>query len=417
MPATSFQQIVEIIQTVSERWGTQYFSKIHYVLIVSLLGILAIIAIFKRSTKSKLILNTFLLTVIISIGNIAFALLMFRQFSVHDYYFLDTFFLPLILLLILILSMIPIIKGNLVKGIVSVIILIAGILLVSNASDTQKSRRVVNPWDRTTATINNYTGSEKFLDSLNVPKNTKMLVIDAYAPNIPFILMNRKGFAIMVINKENISSSLSWNYDYIVMQKEFFLAEIYSCYPETITKTSKIWDNEKLLICKLNDDETHQEIFEFIGLDKSQAIKAELIDFESVPNNNWQNIITSTSQSYSGKHAGLLTEENEFGITYSTSVLPELKEKERSLYFQSRFLQNDTISDIKVVVTISEDEIVKYYETANLQEMLNETGKWENISLIFRLPKVTSDNYEFKLYLWNTGRSELLFDDFGFWIF
>ncbi len=44
-------------------------------------------------------------------------------------------------------------------------------------------------------------------------------------------------------------------------------------------------------------------------------------------------------------------------------------------------------------------------------------NKWESVDLIFLLPKIKSEDYEFALYIWNTGGNELLLDDFGFKIY
>ena len=102
------------------------------------------------------------------------------------------------------------------------------------------------------ATIKNFDGADTYLDSLKIPKDSKILVIGAYAPNIPFIKMNRRGYAVMILNRENIENSLSWNYDYIVILKEFFSPDFYEHYSETISKTSKgfFLDNGKRNICK-----------------------------------------------------------------------------------------------------------------------------------------------------------------------
>ena len=416
MPASSFQNIIEILQTVKEKWETQYFSMIHYVVFLSLLTLLVLAAILKRVKFSRINRKILHLTLIILAGCILFALLMIRQFPAHDYYFLDTFFLPLILLFTIILSALPLLKSNLNTGIISVSILVIGFLLANNAIETQQSRRYSNSGDRTTATINNFTGAANYLDSLNVPQNAKMLVIGAYAPNIPFILMKRKGYAIMKLNKENIMSALTWNPDYVVMQTEFFLSDVYANYPEILSKTRKIWDNGKILICKLNTGETHQGLDEFLGLNEKIPVKEEIMNYDTEITGDWKNITSTSEVFHSGTRAGTLTKDITYGITYSTKYIPELKEKERLLLFQSWFLC-DTIKDVKLVVNIRKNNENIYYNATELQDLLKKQNTWENISLTFKLPEVKNDSCQFSLYLWNPGESALFIDDFGFRIY
>lgn len=58
-----------------------------------------------------------------------------------------------------------------------------------------------------------------------------------------------------------------------------------------------------------------------------------------------------------------------------------------------------------------------YYKSYNLQNLITQEGVWEQVSLLFQLPEITSDDYEFAIFIWNTGKSELYYDDFDFLIF
>jgi acetolactate synthase regulatory subunit len=79
-----------------------------------------------------------------------------------------------------------------------------------------------------------------------------MLIIDDIAPNIPFILMQRKGFVVMNTNQKNIEDALKWDYNYIIVQNEYFIPEIYTPYPNILSKLNKIADNGKISVCKLS---------------------------------------------------------------------------------------------------------------------------------------------------------------------
>lgn len=415
LPATSLQHISEILETVKQNWGTQYFSPTHYITYLVLLALLIVSVLTKNVQFPKLVKQSFILTLIIFLGCILFSLLMLRQFPAHDYYFLDTFYLPVLLILIIVLSVVPNHSNKWQIGISTIIIFMISISMIKYAANSQQSRREIKSWDKTTSTINNFKNAEKFLDSLGIPSNAKMLVIDAHAPNIPFILMNRKGYAIMTINPENIENALTWNYDYIVTQNQFFLSDVYSIYPKIISKISRIWDNDKISIHQLRKDTTKQEIYEYLGLNTRIPLFEETIDFESQPNDNWNNFTATSEKHYAGKYAGILTSNEKYGLTFRGKNFPFLKDKERALLFQSYFLQN-TKSNVKVVVTISENGETTFYKTVDLNAHLKKQKEWEQAIFIFNLPKIKSNDYELGLYLMNDN-SEIYFDNFGFKIF
>ena len=411
LPARSIQEFIDIIIIVKEKWLLQYFSAGHYLILLSLMIAAIALAAAKKRRIATLSQTVLFLTAIMLIGSIAFALLMFRQFAAHDYYFLDIFFLPILMFLIIILSVFPTLKAKWADGAYAIMVLLVSIPLVIHAGNSQTIRRTTGYWDRTAATVNNFKNADAYLDSLGVAADAKMLVIDAYAPNIPFILMNRKGFAVMSPKTENIQNALSWDYDYIVMQNEFFLSDIYSSFPEIIYKTKKKWDNGRIMICSKNKAETNPSLIEYLGIDDKTPVLAEKMNFDTVASGLWSNAISTSEHSFSGKNAGVLTKEMEFGLDFKTKDLPEMKEAGRMLLFQAYFLQ-DTVSNVELVVGVSENGKNTYYKSYNLQTLLKKQNQWEKLILLFQLPKVNSDDYALTFHIWNVGKAELYMDDF-----
>lgn len=339
---------------------------------------------------------------------------MLQQFINHDYYFLDTFFLPLILLLVATISFIPIRRNALSNGLSIIVILLFFIPMLMSAKTSQKERRVTGYWDRTAATTNNFKGSESFLDSIGVPKDAKMLVLDASTTNIPFILMNRKGYPIINTTRVHIDESLGWNFDYLVIQDEYFLSDIYSVYPEIISKIKKVADNGHISICVLDDEMANQTLFDFLGIKKGTSVfKTKMTYDEPSVNKYWQNTEATTEMSHSGKKSGLLTKNMPYGLTYKTKNLSVLTEKSRTLLFTSYFY-HEPIEDCKLVVSIDEKGENIYYKVYNLKGLLKLNNEWEKVELIFQLPHIKSKDYEFALFIWNSGKTELYVDDFGF---
>lgn len=413
LPARSFEEAVEVVKLINKNWGTQYFSSVHYIILaLSFIGSLYILICKKKSLQKEKSLFALLIAIIFS-GCIAFALLMLRQFIHHDYYFLDSFFLPTVLLLIITLSIFPIRNTILINRLSKVVILVICIPFIISAANSQKERRVTGHWDRTAATINNFKNSELFLDSIGIPTNSKMLVIDAYATNIPLVLMNRKGYPIIKIKKEYIIRSLEWDYDYIVLQNDLFLSDIYSVYPEIITKITKIGDNGNISIYTRSDSLLNQSLIDFLGLHNKYPVFESIMTYDTISNEPWQNTQSTSDFSYSGNKCGVLTQDMLYGLTYKTQKLEAISKSQRTLLLSS-FFRGEGSNNCDIVVSISENGQNSYYQSFDLQNLLTKQGKWEKINLLFQLPKVTSEDYEFALYIFNDGKTELYIDDFEF---
>jgi hypothetical protein len=317
----------------------------------------------------------------------------------------------LVLLLTLIISLIPKIENNRIKfGLGSIIGILLLIMLVKPIY-SQKERRVTGYWDRTGAMIKNFQNSSELLDSIGIPKDSKIFVLDASAPNIPFILMERKGYVTMSTKKENIERVLNWDFDYLVYQNEFFISDIYSEFPEIINRLNIVANNGKITICTYSDSMVERNLYEYLGLNEKLPVLDEQITFEGVPNSIWQNIDSTSKHSYSGNNSGYMTEEQTYGLTFKTKELPEITNASRTLLFSSQFLQ-ENLKDCEIVASINQDGQNIYYKSFNVRRLIKKESTWNSVNLIYQLPQVQSDDYEFAFFLWNTGKKNIYYDNF-----
>jgi hypothetical protein len=420
LPPRSFQEVIDILNVVKNQWLLQYFSTTHY-LIFGILVLFASIAFFRKKINiNQENITGLLLISVMLIGCISFSALMLRQFIAHDYYFLDTFFLPIMLVIAFVLSLIPRFDKRWKKLVFVFCIVLVTIPLILNATESQSSRRVSGNWDRVATTVSNFHGAEQYLDSLGVPADAKILVIDAYAPNIPFLLMNRKGFVVMSTKKDKIKRALTWNYDYVVVQNQYFVSDVYRAYPEITSKISKRWDNGRITICVKNEVDSTRTLVDFLGLSLKKPVAQERITFDSIPNELWQQTNSSSNFAFSGQKSGLLSADMHYGLTYKSNNMDVLKKQARTMMVQSFFLSDSTngaLKDVELIVAIAQNGNNTFYQSYNIRPMLQSPNHWEQISLLFELPKVVSDKYELAIFLGNTGKSELYVDDFEFKIY
>lgn len=413
LPAKNPQQAIEIVSIVWEKWLFQYFSKVHYLVFGIFMLIYLITFILKRLKKNEFIGTLFMLIGLMFFGYILFSIVMLKQFANHDYYFLDTFFLPIVLFLSLIIERIPIQQNKRNQVLAAIFVLIVSIPLVLNAHNSQENRRMSAYWDKPNSTINNFKNSSIWLDSLNISKQAKILVIGAYAPNIPFILMERKGYAVMSLKKDNIQEALEWDYDYIAIQNEFFLSDIYSVFPDIIIQIEKIADNGKLSLFIKSNGESEHNLKDFIGISNRTSEFSAIMSYDTSMSKSWQLVEETDRFVFSGTKSGIVKKDIIYGITFKTDSLPIITQKNCLLYFSSYFL-HESIGDWDVVVSISANGENIYYNSTNIREILKKPNHWEKVHLTYQLPIVQDNNYEFALFIRNTCGKELYIDDFGF---
>lgn len=229
MPANDWDDFWQRMAKTRTNWNYHYFGKIHYCSFVVIAVMALSFVCFKRIKNSgkddescKKSLPLFVLLSIMFFGYALFTVAMAKQFPDHDYYLIDTYFLPLLFLFALILRLLP----ETTKRYINIISLFVSLLLIffmlKNVKEMQQKRRA-RYWGVTAErTIDNFKDSERFLDSMNVSPNAKILTLYAYPQNTPFILMNRKGYTMMYDKNNLMKIALSFDYDYVIIENEIY---------------------------------------------------------------------------------------------------------------------------------------------------------------------------------------------------
>ncbi|MBI9037887.1 MAG: hypothetical protein JEY97_07125 [Bacteroidales bacterium] len=412
LPASGIEEVKLILATIYEKWAFQYFSNIHYLIFILIFLAAIIFSLKSKNLIGKIERKGILILLIMLIGNIMFFVLMMKQFAYHDYYFLDTFFIPLILFLLILLRLLPDFSFKYRNIFFTVFLISISIVLISNAINSQKNRRKTKSYSNLALMISNFQKSKDFLDFLNISREAKILVIDAYAPNIPFILMDRKGFVVMNTTYENIKESLSWTYDYIIFQNDLFMSEIYKNYPEITSKIKRIGYNGKISVYKLMIKENDCSLKEFFGLKNRKPVLSEIITFDTIINEFWSNYSLTSKISHSGKNSSYLSGNEKFGIGFTIKQFTELNQSNNILFFNAFILKElNIINNCIITVTLKSKDETIYYKSFDISKDIKIINKWEEINLFFHLPNPENKNVELKLYVWNKGKNSLFFDD------
>ncbi len=391
----NIEEAKEIIKHIKNNWLYQYFS-LYGLITIILTFALSVFVLIKRLSKHKpkdsLRVNYFQIFIITySFGTFCFFILMMKQFADHDYYFLDSLFLPVLLITTSLIAFLPDFdfkKISPISVLTLVLISILSVLMFVQPFKTQKQRRETGDWDYIGRSINNYRCSNLFMDSLGISKQAKILALRTFSPNIPFILMERSGYAIMSFDSSTINRTIDWDFDYIVFEDESFLPNIYSKDNSILKHIKKIASNGKISVCVPSVNNS-QGIIEFLELDKK-----------------------TVAYRFSDTSYNFINTSNEFALNIKVDDL--VKNKNSIIFFNADFKMEGKLNTYLVANIKSKEKDIYYHSYP-----ISVKDSWVNIPFFFSLPKL-EDNQDYSLiiYIWNSGgEGELSYKNINFSIY
>lgn len=218
LPPRSWEDINTVFDEMHWHWRFEYFTRLqHWLVAATCIAALVLLIVRKKRSEN---LSLGWLSCIWWIGECCFFVAMFRQYRNHDYYYLDSFFLPVIFTFILALKALPNVKGRWpVTGAAALTVLL-GIVMFFEARHKVADRC----WegDRAYICAQHFDGADRWLDEEGVPRDAKILAFLAYPQNGPFIQMKRKGYTLMEYDENIVNAVRKFPFDYIVVENEVF---------------------------------------------------------------------------------------------------------------------------------------------------------------------------------------------------
>ena len=221
MPPRSWEDVTTVFDEMHWHWRFEYFTRLqHWLVAVACVAAVVLLVIRKRRGGS-LSLGWF--ATIWWLGEMCFFVAMLRQYQNHDYYFLDSFFLPALFTFILALRVLPAVKGHL-PGVIALVALVAlGCVMYGEA--TRKVSDRCWEGDRAYITSQHFQGSDRWLDEQGVSRDARILAFLAYPQNGPLLQMGRKGYTVMNYDEGVVDAAMGFPYDYAVMENDHITEE------------------------------------------------------------------------------------------------------------------------------------------------------------------------------------------------
>ncbi|MFH0896329.1 MAG: hypothetical protein V2A54_18000 [Bacteroidota bacterium] len=412
MPGESFEEYGSIIKQIFNSWFHTYLTSYHYIAlgVIFLTGLYFIKKHGPRKGFHRFLLYQALIGMLFSVVYFA---AMAKQFIAHDYYFLDSFFVPITLLLIYFLSSIREVK--VIPRIPwPIIFAIFSLLFVMQNKKIQARRYTTGPWDRIEITRQNFKGSAEFLDKLGISRDTRILVLDAYTTNMPLIQLERKGFALLDTKPEKIKRALDWNYDFVVIQNQFLISDVVDQYPPIINRLIKIGDNGKISVFKRRDDSSPQAITAFLGIRNENILFTDTLFSDSLlPRPVWKSADKISKATFlSASQSGILDPGIEYSATLSLTSKDVISKSVAELYLNASFYSaTSDFEGIEVVMSLDDNGKQTAYSNFPLKDYLKGSKGWQGIQLMFTVPPIDKAGQELKLYFWNPKKKTVFYDD------
>ncbi len=404
LPAKSFGELMIIIKYIYSHWLFQYFTVWHYFLL--LLSVIFTMLAYRREKQIEekaLWFNLF----IAGGGAVLYFLLMACQYFDHDYYFLDSLFLPVVLLFLLCIRNVSLEGGR--KLFLFFIGVICTFFMFGDSAKNQGERYKFDGSDRVESSRRNFEGSREFLDSLGISKDVKMLVIDAYSTNIPLYMMDRKGYTVYQTNRDNpLPLLFQTKWDYVVIQDQFLFSEVLRHYPIVASVIEPLAGNGRITVYKRSIPFRKRSVEELLRLEKKNCLMDEIADFEGDQKGHFTetgDILFSEQNS-----TAMLGPEIEYGISFKVGA-NELKGKETvSVKASFDFCCKET-SAIKLVLTTANKGKTLSYQSFVLGDFYKGSGNIQTAVFYFTVPAFHNANDILSVYLWNPDKSTMSYDN------
>lgn len=413
MPPKKFDELIQIIEEMCKHWAFHYFSIPHYLMLLSAVGYS--IYCFSKKKITQEVTKKWIFQVVFLFGGAAvYFFFMSKQYYAHDYYFLDSFFVPIILLFILSIKNIKIDteRQNIIYG---VIILCAICLFGYGAFRIQKERYSTGPWDRTEITRQNFIGTGEFLDKKGIPRTAKILVIDGYTYNVPLIFLQRNGYTILKTSYKEISISLFWcKWDYAAIQDNYLVSDVIKNYPLITSLLERIGGTGKVSFYKKSDKMKAKSLKEFLAISTDNTLFSANLNFDE-PVTDTTHIKGAehiTTQNYYSAPASAFLDST---LEYGTTLIIKAKELKNltnlKVLINAAVWSNMKYKDVQIVASVTNAKATVFYQSFFLSDYVKPNEIWQHIEFQFVLPSFQTEDDELKIYLWNPKKAIVNYDD------
>lgn len=397
VPAANLEVAKSIIKNIYELWLLHYLSLSQWIL----LGLLISFGSYQwlRAKKGTNFNPISLIAFFCFGGIVLFTYAMFSNFRDHDYYFIDTFLYPTLLFLILLLIKLePILKQLSPK--VKNLILVLIVLTIGAEGVYRKQKAVTEkPWQNTSSIIEDYRLAKPQIDALNIKENERLLIAGAeQAPNLPFILLDHKGYLLKWNEPELMRKVLDWPFDYFIFRKQQYFSVYHPKFPSFLDHFKVLLDAGPIILAQKTSKKSAHQIEDFFNYTDEQLLFAEKLDIEEA-SAYW-------SQLYKGDSLGegKVLADREYSLTFKRKFKQSLPiNGGLNLSLEVSGLSEQSKAQLVVTAKYLKSGKLLFYRALDLKDFAQAGNSWNRIFCYQPLNFYQKEETELAVYIWNRG--------------
>jgi hypothetical protein len=406
VPAPTLSDLGDYVKTTVDSWKFIYYTPVHY-LVFAGAGIFFMVYWMQKRQLPYLSKMLLLLTVIFLFGCFLYYLLMAFQFLCHDYYFLDSYYLPVLCLFFIFILHSPSFKSKHLNHMLKFGAVLVFVPAFMYSAHSLKDYRKSFENEQTTAV--NFDQSSAFLDSLTIPSTAKILVIAPDGPNNPFLHLRRKGYAVIFPNKEKLDEALKWPFDFVVLENSKLIPNVLHAHPDIHHSLKRLSTNGKITVFERLPSGSSEGLDEFLNLKSMSLLLNSVLRLDSV-SDEFSAIQTSVNP-LTGKLSGFVGPETEYALSFKVRNLSALNQKSSVIKIRSHFGSVNKLNDCIVTVSIDSKGKNLGFFVHDLNSLVK-PGSWNPHDVLFALPKIREEEFELSVFIWNKGKNSLCYDHF-----
>lgn len=420
LPPDSWETVTFVLNRAWEKFGFVWLSGMQYVILLVLMIIGCISLFFMgphlKSWNSATRLATF--SIIWLTGSFMYTCLMLIQLDAHEYYVLDTLLVPILVMAIVILgklrSDLPLVSW--ISGGVAVFL---GFVMIGPASEYLKKIDNPGPMDAFEIGKTNFRTAGVWLDDLGVSKEDKVLIMPVHGPNIPFSLIDRKGFALVVFHEEFVTTALNMDWDYAIVQNRFLVEEILPAYPTLPAYVELVADNNLLSLFKKRGETKEDNSFvSMLDLDKRIPFFKLETDFDTDLPQGLEMLEPLDSIGFQGSRGIEIGPEMEFSMAWGLNWEDLEGKGNIKLLLKGKVLkEKEDLVGFQMIGFERVGPEVVFYQDYELGPLLGTGTEWQDFQLTFDYPEIKEEGAELRFHIWNPGKNKIQMDNLEILLF
>jgi hypothetical protein len=401
LPPKSWEEARVVFQAIGDAWVLHYWSIGSYMALGLVLTVALVLFFsnFKQRLKDFLANRMAVWSIVAFGGGACYMILMFRQFAQHDYYILDSLWgVTLILFTLLLLNVQRFFKWrNLLLG------LILGLTIygVRDAVGQLKKRRQYSVDSVEIRASRYFQDANSLLNRLGIEDDARILTADAYAPNLPLVLMKRAGYSVPYPTIYTTDIIRHWDWDYLLLQ-DYMLEKLFlQPYPEFIDGLERIGGDGRLSVFVKNDSVHSKDIFQLLSV----SAKAPL--FIDSAYTTWNNYVPS----FHDKSVGWTQSTSQYDLSHEVVWGPDVPTKGLYVVTEMEYSLLREDADIFLVVALEEKEgQLMDWQALALKDLQPDSTGQRRARKLFALDNYSSQR-KLVCSIWNPGGNEMEYRD------